>query len=331
MGIRPANIGAVFRSERINGFHVVHFILGEEAMTEFHDNDLILLSKTDPTVDDELEGTEGDGGTTATATATAAGKGKKSADDAAEAVAVAATAAAEAAEAAEAGKDDDHTGAVTGSDSDADADGKETEEKKTTTKKEATTTTTTRVEDRREEDPNVLSRIYALGYVDGRDSRNRMRVRFYLPENVAKMSNKTAGGEGKDAGSNPEGSGANAKGRAKAKAAADAKRKKMLQQHQEEHYLRFRAVRNALASPGSAWYLMHLANMSTIAREWLALHAFPSLPFAPTILSGKPVANAVHASWELPAPLSKAMEVRYNGEAPRPRRFIRDRECVPYV
>ena len=51
-------------------------------------------------------------------------------------------------------------------------------------------------------------------------------------------------------------------------------------------YLRFRAVRNALATPGSAWYLMHLANMSTIAREWLALHAFPSLPFAHTILSG---------------------------------------------
>jgi hypothetical protein len=25
---RPANIGAVFKSERVNGFHVVQFVLG---------------------------------------------------------------------------------------------------------------------------------------------------------------------------------------------------------------------------------------------------------------------------------------------------------------
>ena len=46
--IHPSTIGAVFRSERREGFHVVQFILGEEAMSEFHDNDLILVSKTDP-------------------------------------------------------------------------------------------------------------------------------------------------------------------------------------------------------------------------------------------------------------------------------------------
>ena len=77
---------------------------------------------------------------------------------------------------------------------------------------------------------------------------------------------------------------------------------------------RFRSVRNALASPGGAWYLTHLANMSTIAREWLALHAFPGLPFAHAILSGKPaVAGRARSSWELPAPLEKSMAAAYNG------------------
>ena len=82
----------------------------------------------------------------------------------------------------------------------------------------------------------------------------------------------------------------------------------------DDDFTRFRSMRNALATPKKAWYLMHLANMSTIAREWLALHAFPALPFAHTILGGKPAAKAAHSSWELPEPLSKAIESAYNGE-----------------
>ena len=35
-------------SERLDGFHVVKFVLGEEAMREFRDNDLVLVAKTDP-------------------------------------------------------------------------------------------------------------------------------------------------------------------------------------------------------------------------------------------------------------------------------------------
>ena len=94
----------------------------------------------------------------------------------------------------------------------------------------------------------------------------------------------------------------------------------------EEDFVRFRAVRNALASPKSAWYLTHLANMSTIAREWLALRAFPSLPFAHAILGGKVEASrgskpggdrenetSEHAPWELPEPLAAAMKRAYNG------------------
>jgi senataxin len=45
---RGSPIGAVFRSTRVDGFHVVQFILGEDQMAGFHDNDLILVSKTDP-------------------------------------------------------------------------------------------------------------------------------------------------------------------------------------------------------------------------------------------------------------------------------------------
>ena len=45
---RPSNVGAVLSSERLDGFHVVKFVLGEEAMREFRDNDLVLVAKTDP-------------------------------------------------------------------------------------------------------------------------------------------------------------------------------------------------------------------------------------------------------------------------------------------
>ena len=73
--------------------------------------------------------------------------------------------------------------------------------------------------------------------------------------------------------------------------------------------------------------MTRLANMSTIAREWLALRAFPSLPFAHAILGGKvevrgskPTKNGdetrnaeEHAPWELPEPLAAAMKRAYNG------------------
>ena len=171
--IHPSTIGAVFRSERREGFHVVQFILGEEAMSEFHDNDLILVSKTDPAADQNADEDKGD---------------REDKNDKAD----------KADKAEDGATDEDAADAEDG-----------------------------------------LRRVYALGYVDGRDSRNMMRVRFYLPEPAAKVTGNTAhkGALG------------------------------------DEDYARFRAVRNALASPRGAWYLMHLANMSTIAREWLALHA----------------------------------------------------------
>ena len=147
-----------------------------------------------------------------------------------------------------------------------------------------------------------------------------MRVRLYLPEpssafSAGRAADRTAtnrkdikGGKG-----GKDGKGTQHPHRA----VQDGK--------SEEDFVRFRAVRNALASPKSAWYLTHLANMSTIAREWLALRAFPSLPFAHAILGGKvevrvskpgdpKTRNAEeHAPWELPKPLAAAMKRAYNG------------------
>ena len=255
-GHDASTIGAVFSSQRVDGFHVVQFILGEEQMAGFHDNDVILVSKTDP--EEALP---------------------------------------------ETGRDAD--------DDDDDA-------KKTSSSQK--TSTATVVDDPHGDPIEGLHDVHALGYVDGRDSRNMMRVRFYLPEPSSAFS--VLGGAADRTATNRK----DIKG---GKAGKDGNRKAVqaVQDGKSEaDFVRFRAVRNALASPKSAWYLTHLANMSTIAREWLALRAFPSLPFAHAILGGKvevrgskpktgdESTNAEeHAPWELPEPLAAAMKRSYNG------------------
>ena len=51
-------------------------------------------------------------------------------------------------------------------------------------------------------------------------------------------------------------------------------------------------MRNALTATASkgewCWELKNLANISTVTREWLAIHAFSSLPYASVVLSGTP-------------------------------------------
>ena len=255
-GHDASTIGAVFSSQRVDGFHVVQFILGEEQMAGFHDNDVILVSKTDP--EEALP---------------------------------------------ETGRDAD--------DDDDDA-------KKKTSSSQKTSTATV-VDDPHGDPIEGLHDVHALGYVDGRDSRNMMRVRFYLPEPSSAFS--VLGGAADRTATNRKdikGGKAGKDGTRKDRAVQDGK--------SEADFVRFRAVRNALASPKSAWYLTHLANMSTIAREWLALRAFPSLPFAHAILGGKvevrgskpktgdESTNAEeHAPWELPEPLAAAMKRSYNG------------------
>jgi len=283
---RRSDIGAVFRTDRVDGFHVVRFILGEDAMARFHDNDLILVSK-EP-FSDEAE--------TRALRAAAAEEDGREYEDA----------------------DEETAG------------------------------------DRSESNPKPPNspsrpfaredRTHALGYVDGRDSRNAMRVRFFLPEPRAALAasadarrRKKAAAAGGGGGGPPEEEPTVTTKRANRRGAAAAAQKAAAQKattdaleaaedgstpggggagapEEARDLARFRSVRNALASPGGAWYLTHLANMSTIAREWLALHAFPGLPFAHAILSGKPaVAGRARSSWELPAPLEKSMAAAYNG------------------
>jgi senataxin len=283
---RRSDIGAVFRTDRVDGFHVVRFILGEDAMARFHDNDLILVSK-EP-FSDEAE--------TRALRAAAAEEDGREYEDA----------------------DEETAG------------------------------------DRSESNPKPPNspsrpfaredRTHALGYVDGRDSRNAMRVRFFLPEPRAALAasadarrRKKAAAAGGGGGGPPEEEPNVTTKRTNRRGAAAAAQKAAAQKattdaleaaedgstpggggagapEEARDLARFRSVRNALASPGGAWYLTHLANMSTIAREWLALHAFPGLPFAHAILSGKPaVAGRARSSWELPAPLEKSMAAAYNG------------------
>ena len=77
---------------------------------------------------------------------------------------------------------------------------------------------------------------------------------------------------------------------------------------------RFRLVRSALSSAPSAppWYLLRLCNLSTIQREWLALHAARSLPFADAILSASPRPGAGASAWRCPPPLGAELARRFN-------------------
>ncbi len=47
-------------------------------------------------------------------------------------------------------------------------------------------------------------------------------------------------------------------------------------------------MRSTLAVPDSQWYLLRLANMSTLLREWIALHLTQTLACTDSIL-GQPV------------------------------------------
>jgi hypothetical protein len=55
-------------------------------------------------------------------------------------------------------------------------------------------------------------------------------------------------------------------------------------------------VREALREALRQWYLLRLCNLSTIMREWAALHALERLAFRGTLLAAKPAQRAVPAS-----------------------------------
>ena len=150
----------------------------------------------------------------------------------------------------------------------------------------------------------------ALGVVEGRDANGRVRVRLYLPDGA--VTEDGMGEEGARAGTKRSRSGratttTNANANANAKKDGDSER--------------FRAMRNALTATASkgewCWELKNLANISTVTREWLAIHAFSSLPYASVVLSGTPAsagAAAAADAWTLPVGLRRAIE-RANNES----------------
>ena len=213
--IHPSTIGAVFRSERREGFHVVQFILGEEAMSEFHDNDLILVSRAGPAATfktpDEDKGDREDKNDKAD-------KADKAEDGA---------------------------------------------------------TRRGRRGRRGRSPPRLRARLRRRPRLAKHDARS-----FLPPQPAAKVTGNIAhkGALG------------------------------------DEDYARFRAVRNTLASPRRGGVVSHAPREHVHHRAGMVtLHAFPALPFAHAILSGKPSNAPAHSSWELPAALHRQSHAAYNG------------------
>ena len=163
---------------------------------------------------------------------------------------------------------------------------------------------------RRGKGEETRSGTRALGVVEGRDATGGVRVRLYLPD----ASTEDATSDERDeratraVGTKRARSGRAMVSSANASSDGDSER--------------FRAMRNALTSTASngerCWELKYLANISTVTREWLAIHAFPSLPYASVVLSGTPASKGASAAnadaWTLPPGLQSAIE-RANNES----------------
>lgn len=150
----------------------------------------------------------------------------------------------------------------------------------------------------------------ALGVVEGRDATGGVRVRLYLPD--ASTEDATSD-ERDERATRAVGTKRARSGRAMASSANASS---------DGDSERFRAMRNALTSTASngerCWELKYLANISTVTREWLAIHAFPSLPYASVVLSGTPASKGASSAdadaWTLPPGLQSAIE-RANNES----------------
>jgi len=59
---------------------------------------------------------------------------------------------------------------------------------------------------------------------------------------------------------------------------------------------RVRTVREALREAHRQWYLLRLCNLSTIMREWAALHALERLAFRGALLAAQPARRSAPAS-----------------------------------
>lgn len=75
---------------------------------------------------------------------------------------------------------------------------------------------------------------------------------------------------------------------------------------------RLASVRTALAVVHSTWYTQPVASMSTIAREWAALHRTERIPVLHTILSGQAPTAAVRKRLAVPPGLQDVLAATFN-------------------
>ncbi|CAL5219614.1 g1484 [Coccomyxa viridis] len=75
---------------------------------------------------------------------------------------------------------------------------------------------------------------------------------------------------------------------------------------------RVRAMQAGLQTKESCWYLLRLCNLTTIQREWCALHAFPKLPFRSTLLSATAPDKPQEHALVIPEAVQQAMAAEYN-------------------
>ncbi|MEW5304818.1 MAG: hypothetical protein WDW36_007402 [Sanguina aurantia] len=75
---------------------------------------------------------------------------------------------------------------------------------------------------------------------------------------------------------------------------------------------RARLVRGGLESKGSCWWLLKLANMSTITREWIALQHAHLVPFLSVLLTGQPTTAPESKHLDIPPGMRTMMEKECN-------------------
>ncbi|KAL4853029.1 putative helicase MAGATAMA 3 [Chlorella vulgaris] len=78
---------------------------------------------------------------------------------------------------------------------------------------------------------------------------------------------------------------------------------------------RAKAMRKALVRVGSQWWVLKLAGMSTVMREWAAIHCLAHMPFRDVLLRAKPSQSllAARGKLEVPPLMRETMQKTYNG------------------
>ena len=129
---------------------------------------------------------------------------------------------------------------------------------------------------------DAKTKLYALASVEGQEGNNSIRVRFFLPDQPRHDP---------------------------ADASSDL--------HHATADTHARGMRNRLHESNSSWWLKKLCNMSTIMREWLALHTAPTFPFQDLI--AHPAVRLDHTITRriCPAPLMSHLEATHNSSQVR--------------